>query len=99
LPGLDLADDLLAGREPRGRESVFAYHDAGMAMLRTRDAKYLRYEPHGSEVLYDLADDPDELHNVADHPDQADRLQRLRLDLLRRSLAAGASPQRRLHPF
>jgi arylsulfatase A-like enzyme len=70
-----------------------------MAMLRTDDAKYLRYEPAGTEVLYDLKRDPDELHNVAARADYAPQLAALRNRLLTRALQASASARPRLHPY
>ena len=99
MPGLDLGDALRHGDADAGRDDVFAYHDRGAAMLRTADAKYLRYEPQGSEVLYDLSADPGERVNVAGDPAYAGRLAALRERMLRRSLAAAASPQRGLHPY
>ncbi|MEM9789248.1 MAG: sulfatase-like hydrolase/transferase [Planctomycetota bacterium] len=97
IAGRSVADALLAGQAPAGRADVFAYHDAGQIMLRTDTHKYLRYEPWGSEVLYDLAADPHEFVNVADA--QPETLAALRERALVRALAASTSAQRRLHPY
>lgn len=55
-------------------------HSKG-TMCRTRDYKYVRrlYE---SDELYDLHNDPMELHNLIDHPDYGDILNDLRLQML-----------------
>jgi arylsulfatase A-like enzyme len=68
------------------------------AMLRTREAKYIRYGP-GDEVLYDLQADPEEFYNIAGNPDAADRLHALRDRLLQRMLGAATSMQPRHRPF
>lgn len=99
MAGRDLSEPLLAGEEPTGRPDVFAYHGAGMAMLRTDDTKYLRYEPAGTEVLYDLKRDPDELHNVAHRDEYGPQLAVLRNRLLTRTLQASTSARPRLHPY
>jgi arylsulfatase A-like enzyme len=49
-------------------------------MLRTRDFKYTRYRVHGEE-LYDLQEDPQELHNLANDPRHAGTKARLSADL------------------
>ena len=97
MAGRSIAGDLLDGRDPHGREDVLAYHADGMAMLRTSSHKYLRYEPHGSEVLYDLSDG--EFANRAGDPAFAQILSAMRLRLLSRSLAAGASARPVRHPY
>jgi arylsulfatase A-like enzyme len=97
--GRSYAADLLAGRTPDGRDDVFAYHDAGQAMLRTDRWKYLRYEPHGTEVLYDLSEQPLETTNRAADPACAEVLAEMRQRMLARSLVASRSPLPRLHPF
>ena len=90
----------MSGRDPAGREDVFAYHDRGMAMLRTSEFKYLRYEPYGTEVLYDLTDESDgEFTNVARQERYAAALSELRERLLSRALRASASPVPKLHPY
>ncbi len=100
MVGRNLADDLLSGRDPAGRDDVFAYHDRGMAMLRTSEFKYLRYEPHGTEVLYDLTDESDgEFTNVARQERYPPALSELRERLLSRALRASASPVPKLHPY
>lgn len=100
LPGVDLTESLrnLDDAGDNIRQDVFAYYDR-MAMLRTADTKYLRFEPEGAEVLYDLAADPDELHNVASDPTYRDLLEKMREKLLHRLLTTSVSPQRKLHPY
>jgi len=97
MAGRNVAPELLAGRSPAAREDVYAYHDAGQIMLRTATHKYLRYEPHGTEVLYDLAADPHEFTNVADQ--QPDTLNAMRNRALARALHASTSAQAKLFPY
>lgn len=100
MPGRDMSAALLAGEQPAGREDVLAYYDSGAAMLRTKQAKYLRYEPQGTEVLYDLSvDGGAELVNCASDPQYGELLSQMRLQLLRRSLQASRSRLPRYHPF
>jgi arylsulfatase A-like enzyme len=93
MMGRDLSPSLRRGEEPPPREDVIAYHAGGMAMLRTPTHKYLRYEPAGTEVLYDLQDQAAlEQFNIAEDPAQATVLSHLRTRLLRRALVASRSP-------
>ena len=65
----------LAGTQQDGRALVFSEHGPRL-MARSRDWKLIFYagQPYGE--LYHLAADPDEVHNLYDHPDQQDiRLQ------------------------
>ncbi len=91
MPGRSLAGALLAGDEPEGREDVLAFHGQGMAMLRTPTHKFLRYEPAGTQVLFDLQNDPGETINIAEQPQAAEALAMLRQRMLTRMLRAGAS--------
>ncbi len=49
-------------------------------MLRKGRFKYIHYTHHGAE-LYDLVDDPEELHSLARNPEYADILASFERDL------------------
>lgn len=101
MSGRSLAEDLRAGRQPAGRDSVLALHGVGCAMLRTANHKLLRYPRPGgaSEVLYDLQEDPAECRNRASDQSSAGILGELRAQMLDRVLDACRSPQRRLYRY
>jgi iduronate 2-sulfatase len=46
--------------------------------VRTDAFRYIVWDENGGELLYDLRNDPDELHNLADQPAQAERMTRMR---------------------
>lgn len=93
MAGRDLSADLLHGRDPIGREDVYAVHHPGHLMLRNRRWKYLRWieGERRDEVLYDLEQDPDEFVNRAQDPGCAGILGELRLRALDRHLEATRS--------
>jgi arylsulfatase A-like enzyme len=93
MAGQSCARGMLEGQPPQTRQDVLAYHGGGNAMLRTEDCKLIRYNASGNEVLYDLANDPGERVNQAENPDCRQKLEQMRLRMLRRSLAAGQSPR------
>lgn len=69
-------------------------------MLRTTTHKYLRYEPVGTEVLYDLDRAADgEWTNHAVNPAYASVLNEMRQCLLSRSLCVGASRLPQMPPL
>jgi arylsulfatase A-like enzyme len=66
-PGRDFGP-LLRG-EPGGHEAVVVFDEYGPArMVRTREWKYVHRYPLGPHELYDLAEDPEERHNLVDDP-------------------------------
>ncbi len=99
LAGRNLAPDLLAGREPAGREDVLSMYHPDSTMLRSATHKYIRWNAQGTEVLYDLRSDPGELVNRAADPAAAAELQRMRDRMLTRVLAASQSPLRLANLF
>ncbi|MBT3375362.1 MAG: sulfatase-like hydrolase/transferase [Lentisphaerae bacterium] len=70
-----------------GREDIFsAYHGAqfglySQRMVRDQRWKYI-WNPTAEDELYDLQDDPGELRNLAQLPDDVEQLQRLRSRLV-----------------
>ena len=67
-----------------GREDVIIVDEYGpVRMLRTREWKYVHRYPFGPHCLFDLVNDPDEAHNLADDPAQAQRITDMRLRLER----------------
>jgi len=96
MAGKSYASPLLDGGGIGGRESVFAYHEPGWAMLRTRTHKYIRYGP-GAEVLYDLSENPAETRNRA--AACAKELAEMHELMLQRALEASRSPQQTLYRY
>lgn len=80
----------LEGEEWQGREVVFSEHSRDgilretdfMTMVRTQDWKLVHFldEPFGQ--LFDLANDPEEVNNLWDDPQHADKKREL-LDMMR----------------
>jgi arylsulfatase A-like enzyme len=59
--------------------------------IRTDAFRYIAWdEGRGGEQLYDLRTDPDELHNLAARPMQAERMTRMRQRLAAHLKAAAA---------
>ncbi|MFO8079353.1 MAG: sulfatase-like hydrolase/transferase [Armatimonadota bacterium] len=83
--------NLIAGDDAAARESVYGeYASPGRtnwAMARTAEWFYA-YDALGGEVLFDVPNDPDELHNVAHESDFAAPLCEMRELALKRSLDA-----------
>jgi len=62
---------------PTGKEAFHA-DVPWYVMLRDRRYKYVRPLIHDLEELYDLQDDPEELHNLAVKAEHQSRLRRMR---------------------
>ena len=96
MVGRNHAEALLSRAAISPRESVFAYHEPGSAMVRTATHKYIRYGPE-REVLFDLEADPRETANLAGR--DAKTLGAMREIMLQRLLEASRSPQPRLYRY
>lgn len=99
MQGRDLSGALMAGEQPAGRESVYAYHEGGYAMLRTSRWKYIRYGDEDREVLYGLEDEQREVVNRAADPAYRQALESMRSRMLTRTLAACRSPRVRVERY
>jgi arylsulfatase A-like enzyme len=60
---------------------VVGYFADSQRMIRTEQWKLIRYLKAGREQLFNLADDPHELHDVSALPEHAELMARLRKDL------------------
>lgn len=75
---------LMQAKSPKWRADFFYEHlfdhpaIPKSEALRTRQYKYARYIEFDYEQLYDLANDPHETTNLADKPEHADILEKLR---------------------
>ena len=87
---------LLRGEEePRDwTDGIYAEHHGGQSgyctqrMYRTKEWKYC-YEPFGSDELYDLKQDPYEMHNLINDPEHADILETMRARMMGWNDASG----------
>ncbi|MCD6289877.1 MAG: sulfatase-like hydrolase/transferase [Anaerolineae bacterium] len=81
LPGRSFAP-LLRGESIDEREHVVVFDEYGpVRMIRTREWKYVHRYPYGPHELYDLANDPDEEHNLIDDPGYQARVEELEAEL------------------
>ena len=73
----------IEGRKDAGRaEEIVIYDEYGpVRMIRTKEWKYVHRYPYGPHELYDLKNDPEEMVNLADEPDQAERVVSMRARL------------------
>lgn len=66
LPGKSFAG-VWYGEDEKKRDDVVVFDEYGtVRMLRQKDYKYVCRYPHGPNELYDLVNDPQELHNIID---------------------------------
>jgi arylsulfatase A-like enzyme len=80
---------LLRGEKTEHREAIYcAYRDVQRS-LREREWKVIEYPKIERTQLFHLADDPDELHDLAAEPQHAERLAGLRKRLAEERTRAG----------
>lgn len=95
--------DAIEGRSERKRDRVYIEYDEHylhdrLRQIRTRDFALTYYAQSSYGLLFDLRKDPDELHNVWDHPDYHGTRQDLLAELLRlTSRADDWLPEKRVH--
>lgn len=92
VAGVSLAE-ALKNPDRRLRESALTQYATGYS-LRTMRYRYSQWGPEGSAgvELYDHESDPDELHNLAQDPRQAETVKRLSALLRQRIAQAGQRP-------
>ena len=82
----------------KGKQAVFGAMQASHThvfgqYVRTDSHRYIVWdEGRGGEQLYDLVNDPDELHNLASNANQAERLTRMRTRLVAHLKSTGGNP-------
>ena len=72
------------GKADKVRDSVFLSFSKVQRSVRDERWKLIRYPQINHTLLFDLKNDPDELHNLADDPAQAGRVKEM-LELLKKS--------------
>ena len=104
IPANFEAESLLPALESdewAGREYVFAEHardgilqgTAYMSMVRSRDWKLVHFVDSAEGQLFDLADDPGEIHNLWDVPEHAAKKNELLRVLLEWRIRSGVRTQ------
>lgn len=73
-----LDDPAAKGRQVAISTMVASHTKLTGHSVRTDAFRYIVWEQNGGELLYDLRNDPDELHNLANQPAQAERMNRMR---------------------
>ena len=76
LDGKSLAP-VIRGRAERVRDTLFTAYRDGQRAVRDDRWKLIRYPLIHHTQLFDLAADPHEMHNLADDPAQAERIERM----------------------
>jgi len=75
--------DIWDGKVEKVRDSVFLSFSTIQRSVQDERWKLIRYPQIDHTQLFDLKNDPDELHNLADDPAQAGRVEQM-LDLLKK---------------
>jgi arylsulfatase A-like enzyme len=80
---------ILRGQKPKLRDSLFEVYKNVQRMARDERWKLIWYPHINKFQLFDLANDPDELKNLADEPHHAGRLAEMKKLLARSQQEAG----------
>lgn len=88
LDGFDLGP-LWRGERTSVRDRIFLAYRGLMRSIRDDRWKLIRYPPINHTQLFDLANDPDELSNLAGDPAQAERIAEMMLRLAEGQKSAG----------
>ena len=79
LPGRSFLP-ALRGEPMEGHESIVIYDEYGpVRMVRTKEWKYVYRHAHGPHELYSLVEDPGERNNLAEEPNQQERINQLKV--------------------
>ena len=76
VEGADLAP-ILRGKTDRVRDSLFTTYENLMRAVRDDRWKLIRYPQINKTQLFDLKQDPHELQNLSQHPEQKERVQKM----------------------
>ncbi len=68
---------VIRAEKQKHRDTIFLSYEQGQRAVRQGDWKLYRLPLVNYSMLFNLAKDPDELHNLAVDPQHADRLQRM----------------------
>jgi len=68
---------VIRGETNKHRDTVFLSYEKGQRAVRQGDWKLYRFPLVNHSMLFNLADDPNELENLADHPQHSDRVERM----------------------
>src|SRR5205823_3335361 len=74
---------IIEGKQSGVRVSLFLAYREVQRAIRDDRYKLIRYPQVNVTQLFDLQNDPDELSNLADRPDQAQRIARLTAEMQR----------------
>jgi arylsulfatase A-like enzyme len=67
---------VMTGKQPKAREEIFGAYRNVQRMIKDERWKLIRYPQIDRTQLFDLSHDPDELTDLADRPEQKERVAR-----------------------
>jgi len=81
LDGVSFAPVLRQEASSESRDSLFFAYLAVQRAIRDRDWKLIRYPQINRTQLFNLKNDPDEIHDLADEPSQVQRIAQMMAEL------------------